>query len=475
MKIKSYIRKNRPKFPRMNRFLLFLFIFSTTCKAQTTLGRSTEHLLFKEAKSGQAILILKDSLLYKGNPLKQRQFSHTPYPSVLKDYLPFSIHNKTYLVYRGCGTVLEWRNDTIVRVDNSFLHRNQFFASTFTYNNKIYFFGGYGLFTYKNIVTKYNPTTKEWDEEETFGNPPSPRRLALSHIINNDLYLFSGYEKDEDNFSQNKEVAPIVWKLNLPTMTWSQAGKYSSNLNINSKDGIASSFTINEKLYIIPLTEYSYVYEIDLKNNTIITFKGKAKSVEQTFYDNKTNEVVYIYKDGDGVKSLVRTKLQEFLGKQVSREAFILPWYLSLSISVIIIVITGLFLLLILLLYINKRRSRFVPFSGITFHSKSTNFYFRGKLLDTLDDAEILILDYLVQNRHRFVSLNELNHLYENEINKNNFSTVVKRREVAFASLLSKLQILTSKIENDILISRKNKEDKRIKEIKLKENFIRIK
>lgn len=163
------------------------------------------------------------------------------------------------------------------------------------------------------------------------------------------------------------------------------------------------------------------------------------------------------------------------MGEQVSQEAFILPWYLSLNPVVITIAILGLLLLIILLLNINKRRSRFVPFNGITFHATSAVFYYRGKPLDTLDDTELLILDYLVQNRHRFVSLNELNHLYENEVNKNNFSTVVKRREVAFASLLSKLQILTATNENEILIYQKNKEDKRIKEIKVKENFIRIK
>jgi DNA-binding response OmpR family regulator len=126
-------------------------------------------------------------------------------------------------------------------------------------------------------------------------------------------------------------------------------------------------------------------------------------------------------------------------------------------------------------LYIYKRKCRFIPFNGITFHATSAIFYYRGKPLDTLEDAELLILEYLVQNRYRFVSLNELNHLYENEVNKNNFSTVVKRREVAFASLISKLQILTATNESDILIYQKNKEDKRIKEIKLKESFIKIK
>lgn len=459
----------------MNRFLFVLFIAITTCQAQLKIGHSTENLLFKEAKSGQAILIVKDSLLYKGNPLQLSQFSHTPYPSILKDYMPFSIQNKTYLVYRGCGAVLEWRNDSIVRVDNSFLHRNQFFASTFTYSNKIYFFGGYGLFTYKNILTKYNPKTKEWEEEETFGTPPSPRRLAFSQIINNDLYLFGGYEKDDANFSQNKAVAPIIWKLHLPTMTWSQAGNFSSALNISTKDGIASSFTIKEKLYLIPLIEYSYVYEIDLKNNTITTFKGKAKSVEQSFYDNKTNEVVYIYKDGDGVKSLIRTKLQEFLGKSVNKQNFILPWYQNLNEFSIIFILLSLLVLLIGINYFHKKRKSFVPFNGVIYYTNKEMFYYKGKHIDTLQEVEFRILNYLVTNRHRFISLHEMNHLYENEVLKDNFTTVVKRREVAFASLVAKLKMLTSKSENEILIFQKNPNDKRIKEIKLKESFIKIK
>lgn len=459
----------------MNRFLLFLLIFSISCQAQTILGRSTEHLLFKESKSGQAILILKDSLLYIGNPLRQHQFSHTPYPSVLKDYLPFSIHNKTYLVYRGCGAVLEWRNDSIVRVDHSFLHQNQFFASTFTYKNKIYFFGGYGLFTYKNIVTKYNPKTKEWDEEETFGTPPSPRRFAFSQVIDDDLYLFSGYEKDDANFLQNKAVAPVVWKLHLATMQWSQVGTYNSTISINSKDGIASSFIANNKLYLIPLLEYSYVYEIDLKNNTITTFKSKPKSVEQSYFDTAKNEVVYIYKNADGLKSIMRTPLQEFLGKKVSQQAFILPWYQSLNLPTEIVVVLSAVLVLILMLYANKRKSRFVPFNGITFHATTAVFYYRGKPLDTLDDAELRILDYLVQNRHRFISLNELNHLYENEIQSDNFTTVVKRREVALSSLLAKLLFITNSPEHDILVYRRSANDKRVKEIKLKDSFIKVK
>ena len=57
----------------------------------------------------------------------------------LKFYIPFIANNKNYLVYNGCGSVLEWRNDSIVRIDKSFLHKNQYGAVTFVYKNKIFY------------------------------------------------------------------------------------------------------------------------------------------------------------------------------------------------------------------------------------------------------------------------------------------------------------------------------------------------
>lgn len=458
----------------MNRFLFILLISSTIGHAQT-IGRSNEYLLFKEAKSSESVLILDDALLYKGKSVQQKKYVHSQYPGSIKDYLPFSIQNKTYLVSRGCGPVVEFRNDSIVRIDNSFPHQNQFFASTFTFNNKIYFFGGYGLFTYKNILTKYNFNTNEWEEQETFGTPPSPRRFALSLVVDKDLYLFSGYEKEEENFLQNKAVAPVVWKLHLPTMQWFQLGKFNNNLNINTKDGIATSFVANNKLYIIPLMEYTYVYEIDIENNTVSTFKGKTKSAEQSYYDTTTKEVVYIHKDEDGIKSLLRTPLKEFLGKPVGRQDFILPWYLSLNRSTVIVVLFCVAILIILVFYFSNKKSKFVPFNGITGYSSKETLYYRGKPLDALEESELRILNYLVQNKHRYISLNELNHLFESNLIKESFLTIVKRREVALANLLSKLLFITKMDEKNILDFRRSANDKRVKEIKLKESFIKVK
>lgn len=458
----------------MIRFLFIFFISLAICQAQS-ISRTDEHLLFKEAKSSQAVLILNDSLLYKGNPLQKKSFRHGSYLESLKHYLPFNIKDRTYLVYHGCGAVLEWRNDSIVRIDKSFLHKNQYGAVPFAYNNKLFFWGGYGLFTYKNILTQFNFKTKEWDEVETFGTPPSPRKQAHGVIVNDFLYVFSGYEKDEDHFLQVKPCEPEVWRLHLPTMQWSLVGKHRPLPNLNVKEENTANFNINKKWYIIPIMVYNTIYEIDIENNTVTTYRTSTKNVSSPFYDAKTNEVVYINKNADGFKSVVRTSLQEFLGKPINQQKFILPWYQSVAISTIVLVVFGVLFLIGLLRYFQQKKKRFIPFTGIIYYANKEAFYYRGKLLDSFEDAELRILDYLVQNIHRYISLNELNHLFENEIQKDSFLTVVKRREVALANLLGKLAFITSSDEQDIVDYRRSANDKRVKEIKLKDSFIKVK
>jgi hypothetical protein len=458
----------------MHRFLFIFLITFAISKAQS-IYRSDQHLLFKEAKTSQSVLILKDSLAYKGNPLKSMPFKHGLYLEHLNSYIPFTVGKKNYFVHSGCGPVLEWRNDSIVRIDQSFLHLNQINSLPFVYNYEIYFFGGYGLFTYKNLLTKYSFKTNEWDEIETFGTPPSPRLSAIGIVVEDDLYVFDGYEKDQEHFLKVKSCEANVYRLNLLSRKWFYVGKFDDKSNFNYNNATALFFNAHNKLYVIKVSDYNHVCEIDFKTNTIKNYKGTSKNIAQPYFDTNANEVVYLNKNADGLKSIMRTPLQEFLGKKVSQQAFILPWYQSLNLTTVIVVVLSAVLVLILMLYANKRKSRFVPFNGITFHATTSIFYYRGKPLDTLDDAELRILDYLVQNRHRFISLNELNHLYENEIQSDNFTTVVKRREVALSSLLAKLIFIMNSTEQDILVYRRSVNDKRVKEIKLKDSFIKVK
>ena len=96
-------------------------------------------------------------------------------------------------------------------------------------------------------------------------------------------------------------------------------------------------------------------------------------------------------------------------------------------------------------------------------------------MIDNLEEPELRVLLYLIAKEAQFIPLNELNHLFENGNNTENFSSIVKRREIALTSLLQKLSILTNILEKEILLNRKNPDDKRIKEIRIAPSFVRIK
>ena len=71
--------------------------------------------------------------------------------------------------------------------------------------------------------------------------------------------------------------------------------------------------------------------------------------------------------------------------------------------------------------------------------------------------------------------MNELNKLFENNLLVENFATTIKRRENSVNGLFLKLTLITGLNENEFLISRKNPEDKRIREVKINPTFLKIK
>lgn len=124
------------------------------------------------------------------------------------------------MVHEGCGPVLEFRNDSLVRIDKSFLHQNQIGAATFVYKDEIYFWGGYGLFTYKNILTKYDFKAKEWFLVETENlDVVQPLTDVYSLVDHGYLYIYGGVRRaNNPNYSNNN----LVFRLNLKLRKWEQ-------------------------------------------------------------------------------------------------------------------------------------------------------------------------------------------------------------------------------------------------------------
>ena len=448
--------------------LLLLCFIPFTTKAQK-LEFNGEFLLFREAKTKQPVLIINDSLVYKGFAMKRIAFKHTEYPARLHEYKFFNIDSKTYLVHEGCGPVLEYRNDSVVRIDNSFLHRNQFGAVRFVYNKEIYFYGGYGLFTYKNILTKYDFQTREWIEVRTLSEEPmETRENALSYLIKNDLYVFGGNTKDETKIQTSRHLDNIIWRLHLPTMQWSCHGKINGIANLDYLGNRLNNEN-QDKIYIIT----DVVNELDPKKNI---FRKSNLEFFPTFFSNYIEEKKIICVLRNEIKknkyfAIVPT-MYLAKGKILSNSQLII--YSKEDYKNIIILTLILFIsILVLILFRKKIIHTLKPFHGIIYNRDKRIFSYKGKAISIFDEQEKRLLLYLLEQNNQFVSLNNLNQLFENINQPETISATVKRREQAVSRLLVKVSKITGIEEKELIQELKNSEDKRIKDLKILPNLLK--
>ncbi len=190
--------------------------------------------------SGQS-LVSKDSLSFysftktgvyeftiQNNGLNKVFFEYSnPLPSEIKN-IPFrdlkwtvSSDGIVYFLYPGGGLLFEYRDNSIIRIDESFPHRNQFSGHFFTYKNTPYLMGGYGYWRSNSLLTKFNFQTKEWDYIETRGQVPELGINAGSFVVENDiLYVFDFYQKADDIDVKNNNT----YELNLSSLTWEKKG-----------------------------------------------------------------------------------------------------------------------------------------------------------------------------------------------------------------------------------------------------------
>ena len=209
---------------------LFLF-FSLFCLV----------LFSQENLSSGQLLIKKDSLsFYSFNKTGVYEFTirdsgfdkvfygyTKPLPPEIK-YIPMrglkavvSADGIVYFLYPGGGLLFEYRDNNIIRIDESFPHRNQFSGHFFIYKNVPYLMGGYGYWKSNSLLTKFNFQTKEWDYIETRGQKPELGINAGSFVVEGDvLYVFDFYQKIDDVDVKNNNT----YELSLSSLRWEKKG-----------------------------------------------------------------------------------------------------------------------------------------------------------------------------------------------------------------------------------------------------------
>ncbi len=453
------------------KFLLSLFFFIIsfcTCFSQADFTFGKDHLLFLDAQKQEPVLVVNDSILYHGNNFELRTATNGLNKGNLGLDVPYyiAVGDDTFMISNGCGPVFLYDNFNFARIDKSFPQRNQHYAVPFTFNDEFYLFGGYGLFTHKNIITKYNKAIGEWTQVQTTGDDlPNPRFKAFHFLQGDYLYVFGGFTQNPNKVQEQVKVNDgIVWKLYLPTMKWEKAGRYNPKL---FGDNPYKSFQTKDKLYIL----YEEIYEIDFAKNIVKTYAfNEWKGIEQIIYDPKNEKVIYTYRNtiADNY-SIISEPLQSFLGNGEGEASF----FESKS-SFIFVVLIVLFFILFTAAIAYKRNIGKKNRVGIVYDNKESRFYHKKKLVSNFDENEFRLLEYLVLHKNRFISLNELNDLFKNG-KEENFNVISKRRETAQANLLFKLSSILNIPKEEIIIERKNPKDRRLKEVKLIQGWFKIK
>ena len=198
-------------------------------------------LLSQENLPSGQLLIAKDSLsFYSFNKTGVYDFTiqnggfdkvfyeySKPLPSEIKNIpmrdLKAVVSNDgiVYFLYPGGGLLFEYRDNNIIRIDESFPHRNQFSGHFFIYKNTPHLMGGYGYWKSNSLLTKFNFQTKEWDYIETRGQVPELGINAGSFVVENDvMYVFDFYQKINDVDVKNNNT----YEFNLSSLRWEKKG-----------------------------------------------------------------------------------------------------------------------------------------------------------------------------------------------------------------------------------------------------------
>ncbi|MCX6190662.1 MAG: hypothetical protein NT109_00080 [Flavobacteriia bacterium] len=338
-----------------NRFFLlisFLFLLVSGVSAQlfsVELKNRTD-LCFIDAKKN-SLLIFDDSIHYTQIDLTTGATKVLPYyrdtydifSEFVKGYkIVTDEQHQVYFVDRGCGIVYKWQHDSIIRIDRSFHHKNQFYGDVFMHNGSPYIFGGYGYFSFKNIMTSFDFATKEWYKVTTIGD----------QIPSGDLNRYATKLKDKLNFIVFKQNftgdSTKVFSFDLNKLKWSAIG--TLNLKVRFSDFF-------DKIEPSPFLVMSrFVYFLDYENNMISKYLLPQNLQIRIIKEYNNKIIAFSYSpNSSGYRVLVYNK-SDFFKSKVESRPLLVPVVAPYNYSRLTTIIIGFLVLLLSYLIIRRRK-----------------------------------------------------------------------------------------------------------------------
>ncbi|MEI6678772.1 MAG: hypothetical protein WCL21_09205 [Mariniphaga sp.] len=223
-----------------------------------------------DSKGGALYILTKDSLKVidlTSFKLIENSAIQAPDGMRMEDLIPVCLNKNFYLINNQGGQVYCRSKSGFDRLDRSFTHKMQIGSVVFTHDGKIFRYGGYGFWSFRNFFTYFDIQTHEWEIIEPIGSTTFPQGCGMGSIvkiIGDDWYVIGG--------KTNNQAVPLqlvfnteCWVFHSKTKTWEQKGP----IKFASLNTIIASIDFDDQLLMITGAK---TYLLNLKNNLATTY-----------------------------------------------------------------------------------------------------------------------------------------------------------------------------------------------------------
>ncbi len=393
----------------------------------------------------------------------QLQFSDTTFARKFSpgNFNLFTLKNRIYLANNLGGEVFELRGNKLVRIDQSFEHKMQINSQTFTYDNRIFKFGGYGFWSARNFFTYFDLNSKEWEAYSPVQGERIPPGLFDVNQFKNgeEITYFNGITinaNDNLKFEQTRDI----WHFNLRTKTWKYRGKAAQFFGNNPQN-------FQYKNYYFAFTDERRIIRVNFTDDTYETFSNEAVSskIAPVLTPFIENERIYFFANNhaSGDIDLVSMPLADFLGKAKEKNNFIELDLWAEYATYFLVLLSLLVSSLGVYLWI-----KYSPTKATKIMDKDGLLYL-GKAAINFDETELKVIKYLLKNDD--VPNSELLELVEQK--GVHFSHNIRMKNDILNQLNLKLKAILQ-VDVNFINFKKSDTDSRLKVYRLNKQYFKV-
>jgi hypothetical protein len=238
-------------------------------------------------------------------------------PTIRFESLPTNKANQSYILADCTNQVyiFDFEKMQLQRIDKTFFRGYNCLSTRFLRNGIIYCFGGYGMFRTNNLMTYFQPETKEWMALNPANEAPRSIDSGLEGYSKEKDVFFSGLNHFYSD-SENK-AKPIYdfgfYAYDFKTKLWGKLGVIEQEaLEYFCRDGVNKNVFWNGKYFIAHYFQspFSRVIIIDPIKNEVYQWDDKAKILGVSIYTFE-NEFAKEYVLGDSLYCIQELRIQK--------------------------------------------------------------------------------------------------------------------------------------------------------------------